>query len=353
MRIIVVGISHKTAPIEVREQFYLNGLEQDFLLSLMKNQAHVAEAFILSTCNRTEVYAGLIEGHGDGQCLMDALFTAKRKGINDSLRACFYVLWNEQAVEHLFRVACGMDSQVLGEKEILGQVKASFSRASEKAMLGRSFHILSNFTLRTGKKARHETAISIGGSSVSWAAVKMAEDLCGSFRTRNILVIGAGKMGETGLHQMKKRGAERLFVMNRTRRVAEEMAQKFSATAVEFCDIKETLERTDICLCSAGAPHFILEDKTVSKVMARRRERPLLIMDISVPRNVNPAAGAIPNVLLYSIDDLDTVVDANMKLRQSAVAEAEHIIQDELQNFLSRINEDLYRILPQRKQGRC
>ena len=329
----VIGINHTTAPIEIREKFYLNPLQQDLLLSELKANAGVAEAFVLSTCNRIEVYLKSVDELSSMDFVISLICKIKKMNPDGSYHQHFYTYSGMDAVEHLIRVSTGVDSLVLGEKQILGQVKSAVERARSLAMLSKYFNILTNIAIRAGKKSQTETDISCGGSSVSWAAINMAEENLQTLEEKSILVIGAGKMGELALAQLHTKGAGKIYLMNRTGEKAEALAQKFSGIPVSFMDIKDTLIDVDICICSAGAPHYILDKGMVEAVMAKRDHRKILFMDISMPRNIDPQTATVPGVTLFTIDDLDKVVGENMKRRRAAVSQVEAIIRQKTVEF--------------------
>ncbi len=339
MKIIAFGINHKTAPIEIREKFYLTPIQQDLFLSELKNDPTIAESLVLSTCNRTEVYLHTMMSGPYTEPLVKLISQIKKIDVSRDASKYFYLYEEEQALRHFLRVTAGLDSLVLGEKQILGQVKKAVERAREKAMLGRYFNILSNMAIRSAKKAHNETNISFGGSSISWAAINMAEDLMGTLEGKSILIIGAGKMGELALGQVRKKGVKRIYLLNRTEANAVTLAQKCGGIVVPFCDIKETLSEVDICICSAGAPHYILEKSTVEKVMRLRNDRKLILLDISMPRNIDPQVATLNNVFLTCIDDLDRVVGENMLKRQSAAVDVEKIIESKLTEFRARLSK--------------
>lgn len=329
----VIGLNHTTAPIEVREKFFLNPLQQDLLLSELKSNPGIAEAFVLSTCNRSEVYIKRVDSMTIVDFVVPLIARIKKVQLDQAHRKHFYCYEGLDAVEHLMKVVTGLDSLVLGEKQILGQVKHSVDRSRALGMLSKYFNILTNVAIRAGKKAQFETDISCGGSSVSWAAINMAEENLGTLEGKSILVIGAGKMGELALTQLQNKGAEKIFLMNRTGEKAEFLARKFSGIPVSFMDIKQTLIDVDICICSVGAPHYILDKDMVEAIMVQRDHRKLLFMDISMPRNIDPLAGMIDGVALFTIDDLDKVVGENMKRRQAAVVDVEDIIRQKIDDF--------------------
>ncbi|MBL8013397.1 MAG: glutamyl-tRNA reductase [Candidatus Omnitrophica bacterium] len=329
----IIGINHKTAPIEIREKLYLNPLQQDLLLSELKSNPAVAEAFVLSTCNRIEVYIKRVDGVKNMDFVVSLIAKIKKLKFDFEYSKHLYIYEDNEAINHLMRVACGIDSLVLGEKQILGQVKSSVERARGVGILSKYFNVLTNIVVRAGKKAQNETDISCGGSSISWAAINMAEDKLGTFDGKSVLVIGAGKMGELALAQIHNKGAQKIYLMNRTGEKAEALAEKFSGVPVSFIDIKETLTEVDVCICSVGAPHYILDRAMVEAIMAKRSYRKLIFIDISMPRNIDPATSLVEGVCLFSIDDLDKVVGENMKKRQAAVLQVQNIIAQKISEF--------------------
>lgn len=339
MNPIVVGISHKTAPIEIREKFFCTPLQQELLLSELKSHPAVVESLVLSTCNRTEIYSATLHGRKDADSLFKLLFEIKGIPLTREFEKHFYLYEGEKVIRHFLKVTTGLDSLILGEKQILGQVKESVELARKKAMLGRQFNILSNIAIRAGKKAHSETDISFGGVSLSWAAVTMAEKILGSLQDKSVLILGAGKMSELAGEQIRKKGIREIFVMNRTQSCAEALAESVKGEAVSFGDIKEILAKVDVCICSVGAPHYILEKNTVGKVQAAHPSRKLIFVDISMPRNIDPEVSTISNVQLFYIDDLDKVVMDNMRKRQAAVSDVEQIINTKTSEFYRKINQ--------------
>ncbi len=339
MKTFIFGINHKTASIEIREQLFLNPLQQDLFLSELKSYPHVSEAMVLSTCNRTEVYLRAWHSSQLFEDLLQLISRIKKMPLAEELKQHFYYLEDREATRHLFRVTSGLDSLVLGEKQIIGQVKMAVDRARAQSMMGKYFNILSNVAIRTGKKAQTETDISCGGSSVSWAAIRKAEQILGTLSGRSLLIIGAGKMGELTLKQIRNKGAKNIYLMNRTGTAAQTLAETCQAIPVSFEDIKETLSEVDICVCAANAPHFILDKKMIEKIMALRQNRALILIDISMPRNIDPLVGGIERVTLFHIDNLQSVVQENMLRRQNAVAQVQAMIEDKIQDFYVKISK--------------
>jgi glutamyl-tRNA reductase len=336
---IVIGINHKHASIAVREQFSLSETEQQYLLSELKSLPEIIEAFVLSTCNRVEIYAHQLTGCSLEEVLIQQIFTVKKIPFQASLHKHFYCHRGEQAIRHLLRVATGLDSLILGEKQILGQIKEATILAQAKGLFQRDFNILANTAIRTGKKAHTQTTIGFGGSSVSWAAVAMAENFLGSLSGKSILILGAGKMSEMAVKQIANKSPRKIYLMNRTQTTAMDMAQKYGAQSVGFYDILPVLQDVDICICATGAPHYILEEDMLQRVMQHRAHHPVLLIDISVPRNIDPGVVKISGVQLYTIDDLDKVVQSSQAIRASAVDAVECIIEDKLKDFQKKLRK--------------
>jgi glutamyl-tRNA reductase len=206
-------------------------------------------------------------------------------------------------------------------------------------MLGKCFNVLSGIAIRAGKKAQSETQISYGGVSVSWAAVTIAKRMLGTFQNKSFLIIGAGKMGHLAAGHLKNKGAKYIYIMNRSKEKAEQLARKFDGTPVSFWDIKEILKEVDVCICSAGAPHYLIERDLLEKVMATHQKKKLLCVDISIPRNIEPTVSSLNNVSLVTIDDLGDVVAANMAKRYSAVSQVEAIITAKIEEYYNKISK--------------
>ena len=339
MELLVLGINHKTAAIEVREKFYLTPTQQELLLSQLKNDPNVAEAFVISTCNRTELYLHCVSDTFNTDLFFNLISSIKKIDLDKKLISTVYMYKDAEVVSHLFNVACGMDSLVLGEKQILGQVKLSFERSAQMGLFSKHFNILSNLAIRAGKKAQTETHIGSGGSSVSWAAISMAQKIIGDLTKASVLIIGAGKMSKLAVGQIFNKGFKKLYLMNRTPENAEPLAQKFNAETVPFCDIKEVLSQVDLVFCASGAPHYIIDQKTLVKVMPQRAQKPIVFLDISMPRNISPDITALAGVSLYTIDDLEGIVQENMAKRQEAVLQVQIIVQNKIKEYFEKISD--------------
>ena len=338
MNIFVSGISHKTAPIDIREKFYLSETERRLLLSTLQSDPSVVEVIVLSTCNRTEIYANIISKNAS-EILLKTLFKIKNVSYPSEFKKYFYQHCDQDAIKHFYRVCAGLESIVFGERQILGQVKTAIELSRNRGMLGKHFNVLTGLAVRTGKKAQNETQISYGGVSVSWAAVTMAKRMLGTFRNKSFLIIGAGKMGHLAAGHLKNRGAGHIYVMNRSKEKAEFLAEKFSGTPVSFWDMKEILRKVDVCICSAGAPHYLIENDLMEKIMFARKGKELLCVDISIPRNIEPSVSSLKNVSLITVDDLGDVVAKNMEKRYAALSQVENIISKKVDQYNDKISK--------------
>jgi len=330
----VIGINHKTSSIDIREKFFLGKPDCELLLAQLKSSPFVIEALVLSTCNRTEIYAHLIED--DPDLLIRHLFRLKKIEYTSELRKHFYVHASNQAIVHLLRVSGGIESLVLGEKQILGQVKAAIELSRGAGMLGKYFNLVTNAAIRVGKKAQNETLIGCGGSSTSWAAITMAHSLLGSLENKNILILGAGKMGKLTVNHLQNKGLANIYIVNRSYEKAVTLAEKCGGTAVGFWDLKMAMQNSDICICSVGAPHYIIDTALVREVIEKRAHREMLFIDISMPRNIDPAVSEISRVQLKSIDELDPIMEETVKKRQDSVRNVEAIIENKLEHVCAK-----------------
>ncbi|MEI8012854.1 MAG: glutamyl-tRNA reductase [Candidatus Omnitrophota bacterium] len=331
MSLVLIGVNHKTCPLAIREKFFLQPTEKELLFSELRNDPAVAGVFILSTCNRTEIYVDLLNNKVSS--IFQRFFAVKRLPLEDNLERFFYVIHEQLAVVHLLRVATGLDSLILGEKQILGQVKDAFNFARGEKMLHRSFNILSNIVVETGKKIRRETDIDFGGLSISWAAVAKAQESFGSLAGKDVLIMGSGKMGDLAARQLVKKGVGNVYIMNRTHDKAEHVAEGCCGTAVPFWQLKDILVKVDVCLCATGAPHYVVTKDLMEEVMSCRKGQRISIVDIAVPRNIDPLVTCVPGVSLSVVDDLSQMVQSSMNKRLTAVERAEEIIRMKTDEF--------------------
>jgi glutamyl-tRNA reductase len=333
MRLLLVGISHRTAPIELRERLDFQARGLAAALRAVAAQGSTAETVVLSTCNRAEVYATCDEVGGARDDLVDFLgqfHEVDRAAVLPHV----YDLTDLDAVRHLFRVASGLDSLVVGEPQILGQVKEAHAAAAEARVVGPVLNRLFHSSFGVGKRVRSETALGSGAVSVSFAAVALARKIFGDLGGRNVLVVGAGEMGKLTAQHMKSQGVQRITIVSRTMAHAARTAETIgSASAAPWNELDAALGGSDIVITATGALAPILTKAHIESVMRPRRNRPLFIIDIAVPRDVEAAAGEIEQVFLYNIDDLQAVVAENMARRAGEVAQAEAIVGEEVERF--------------------
>ncbi len=333
MHLLIVGLSHKTAPVEVREKLSFPLTEQEEALNKLLRYPHIAEGVILSTCNRTEVYAVASEELKGQQEVVD--FLCDYSGIKKrKLHPYLYFLSERGAVHHLFRVVSSLDSMVVGEAQILGQVKEAYEAALEFGVTKSIFNRFFRQALSVGKRVRSETAIGESAVSISYAAVQLAKTVFEELVGRLVMIIGAGEMGELTVKHLIDLGVKSVLVTNRTYQRAVDLAKEFGGRAVAFERRFEEMHLVDIVISSTGAPHYVIEKDDLVEVMKRRRGRPIFLIDIAVPRDVDPEVGKVYNVFLYDIDDLEAVVEANKKEREKEAQRAEEIIEEEVGEFL-------------------
>ena len=317
MKLLITGVSHKTAPVEVRECLAFREESLPAALADLTSRDGVAEAVILSTCNRVEI-ALATEDSADPQSVTDA-FLADQKALRpETLEPHIYRHEGRDAIHHLFRVAASLDSMVVGEPQILGQLKNAYAAAKDCGAVCGWLDGLMTRAFSVAKRVRSETGIGQMAVSVSYAAVELARKIFGSLSNRTVMIVGAGKMSELAARHLRRSGASHVFVTNRTPERAEEMARLFQGTPVEYTRFLNMLPEVDILITSSGAPHYILHKDEMHRVIAARRNRPMFVIDIAVPRNVEPAVNEIDNIYLYDIDDLQEVVNANLRERMMA-----------------------------------
>jgi glutamyl-tRNA reductase len=324
--VIVVGVSHHGAPLDVRERLVFRGSEVLPLLERLRVAAAVREGVLLSTCNRTELY--LVEGEGEGA---GAAWSLLGERLGGDASAYGYVRRDREAAAHLFRVASGMDSMVVGEAQIHGQVRDAWeaSRPASGAVLNRLFQ----GALLVGGRVRSETALGHGAMSVSSAAVQLAKKIFGSLTGRRVMVLGAGEMAELALASLQHEGVHAAIVANRSFARAEALAAQYGATAAHYDEAWASLADVDLLLCSTASPRPVVSAERIRGAVERRGDRPLCILDIALPRDVEPAAAELDNVFLYDLDDLRAVVSASVARRQSALPAAETVIAEEVEKF--------------------
>lgn len=331
----LVGLSFRTAPIAVRDRVAVGDNDLPSVLERLRETNSIDEVAVISTCNRTEIYA-----LGAAQELVETLegFLADRSGMPLSeLRKSLYTSTGHDAANHLFRVASGLDSMILGEPQVIGQTRRAYAVAKQEGAIGRAMSALFDTTLHAARRARTETGIARGAVSISFAAVELARQIFGKLDEKEVLILGAGKMSALTMDNLKAQGAQSCFIANRSLPRAEEMARAHDARVYPWERLEEALGRVDIVIASTAAPHPVLNAAVVGEAMKRRRNRPLFIVDIAVPRDVEENVGELYNVFLFNIDDLKSVIEENLARRKQEVARAEEIIDGEVTRYLTKL----------------
>lgn len=337
MNIILIGMNHKTAPLEIREQLAFScGDGVDPLKEIMRGP-QIMEALYLSTCNRVEVLASTLEMNEAIEGMKTFILAQGNLGRGE-MEKCLYIHSGSDAVRHLFRVASSLDSMVMGEPQILGQVKDAYRQCVEGNASGVIMNKLLHHAFRTAKRVRTETAIAQNAVSVSFAAVELAKKILGHLQGRSILLVGAGEMSELAARHLIEHGAERIIVANRTYARAVKLAEEFHGIPVDFEHLAETLKEVDIVISSTGAAGYIISKEMIQAALHRRKNRLLFLIDIAVPRDIDPAASEVDNAYLYNIDDLQEVVDENIRGRLKEAEKAEQIIDEEVVIFTDWFN---------------
>ncbi len=334
MHIIVAGLSHKTAPVEIRETVTFPEQILSDALHMLTGYPSINEAVILSTCNRMEIYVVASDpdkGKDDVIRFISDYHSLER----DKLEKYLYFREGKNAILHLFRVASSLDSMVIGEAQILGQVKTAYNAAFEAEATSTVMNRLFRHGFLAGKRVRTETEIGESAVSISYAAVELAKKVFESLTGRTVMLIGAGEMIELTATHLLSNGVSNVIVTNRTYERAESLAQKYNGVAVRFNDFVDQMVHADIVISSTGAPHYVVTKDHVNFVMQKRKNKPIFFIDIAVPRDIDPAAAKIYNVFAYDIDDLDSVVQTNLEERKKAATIAEEIVEHEVANFSS------------------
>jgi glutamyl-tRNA reductase len=332
MNIIVIGVNHKTAPIEIREKVAFSDDRLEEPLKRILSLSSIRENIILSTCNRVEVYAN---AHSVGEAIRDLkAFLSEFHGIPDQeLERFLYVHHGEEAVRHVFRVASSLDSMVVGEPQILGQVKSAFGEAAHYHTAGAILNRLLHRAFTVAKRIRTETDLGNRAVSISFVAVELAKKIFGDLHDKAVLLVGAGEMCELAARHLVNHGVSRVTVTNRTPQPARELAQVFSGSVVPFHQLREALRTADIIISSTASPHYVIGRFEVASIIKARRNRSMFFIDIAVPRDVDPGVNSIENVYLYDIDDLQDVADANVRDRGKEAKKAEEIVEREVTRF--------------------
>jgi len=345
MHIILVGVNHRSAPIELRERLAFRREQLPEAFDRLREEVGLSEAAILSTCNRVEIYAGVPEA--DGTVARLRRFLSERGGIEPAgLAERVYHYTEPQSVRHLFSVVSGLDSMVLGEGEIVHQVKHAYEWAKHCGATGKVFNVLFQRALNAAKAVRAQTGIGCGRTSIGTVAVALSEKIFGRLAGRTVLLIGIGKIGELTLKRLADRGVRDIRLMNRSPERAAEAAARYRATPLPLERLQEELLEADIVITSTGAPGHLLCRADIEQAMRKRHQRPLCLVDLGVPRNIEPSAGRLDNVYRFDVDDLQGVVEHGHRARQEAVDQSRLIIDHRVERFLSWWREDLERCEP-------
>ncbi|PZR59502.1 MAG: glutamyl-tRNA reductase [Candidatus Meridianibacter frigidus] len=333
MPLVCLGLSHHTAPLEVRERHTFPASRMAEALIALRDYEAVKEAAMLSTCGRLEIYAEL-DDYESGVTQLKAFLENFRHGDVDDLENYLYTLLGRQAVEHLFRVSTGLDSMLIGEAEILGQVKDAYVQAQAAQSLGTTLHKLFREALNAGKLARSQTHIGNESVSIATAAIELARSHIGDLAQRSVVVIGAGKMAKIAARRLREAGATQLYVTNRTIARAQDLvAQIGYGDAIDLPGLGDAVAACDLVVTSTGAPDFVLTKENVAAAMARRPHQPILIIDIAVPRDADPQIAELENVSLVDVDGLRNSVDSTLQSRRAAIPMVEEIIDEYIERF--------------------
>lgn len=334
MHILAVGLNYRTAPVAFREKFTFPEEQLPDALRQLKQTKSILECVIVSTCNRTEIYAVVDRLNVCGYYIryfMEQWFHIPNSEFTNYLN----IYEDHAAIEHLFRVTSGLDSMIIGETQILGQIRDSFLLAQQEKATGIMFNTLFKQAITMAKRAHSETTIGENAVSVSYAAVELGKRIFGHFKNKNVMIIGAGKMSELTVKHLFANGANKVVVANRTVQRAEELAEKFNGIACLLEDVRVMLVRhkIDIVISSTGSPGFVLTREELATIMPQRKSRPLFMVDIAVPRDLDPGISELPDVFLYDIDDLQGIVEDNLEQRRKEAAKVEQMISKELETF--------------------
>ncbi len=329
MNIILAGLNHRTAKVEIREQFALSEEKIGEALYALKKNPLIQEALILSTCNRVELYA-VVTKTEEG---CDALKSFFLHEPNEAVASALYLYTAKDCLRHLFRVSSSLDSMMIGEPQILGQLKDAFDLAMSHKSTGVLLNKVFKKAISVAKRVRTETKIAENAVSISFAAVELAKKIFGKLHQKSVMLVGAGEMATLSARHFISNGVRSIFIANRNYERTLELASEYNGIPVKFEDFFVEMTQSDIVLCSTGAPHYLIGPQEVSKVIAARQNRPIFFIDISVPRNIDPAINHLDNVFLYDIDDLKLSVETNLRSREAEALKAEEIITEEVEQI--------------------
>ena len=333
MSIVLVGVNHKSAPIEVRERLAFSEDACAASLRELVDGELIREGLIVSTCNRVEVLTETTSGRFEDTTDRVIQFLSRSDVPRDFFEANLYKHVDDGAVRHLFRVASSLDSMVVGEPQVLGQVRKAYSIALDAGTAGRVLNRLVHHAFRVAKRVRTETGIGANAVSISYMAVELGKKIFNSLKGQTALLIGSGEMAELSARHLVNAGVSRVMVANRTGTSAQELADSFGGQAVDFERLSDHLAEADVVICSTGAKEFVVTEQMARNALQKRRNRPSFFIDISVPRNVDPAIGKIPNMFVFDIDDLESVISSNIREREREAERAELIVESEIMQF--------------------
>jgi glutamyl-tRNA reductase len=330
--LLVIGVSHKTAPVEIRERLALTERRAQEFVRDLRGAADVQEAVAISTCNRTELY--LVVGDPVEAESTALAMLSRQAGIRPTaLASAIYAHRNCDAARHLYRVTAGLESMIVGENEIQGQVKRAYEAALSKETTGPLTNRLFKAAIETGKRVRTETGIGERQLTLPAVAVSLARELLGELDGREVVILGTGETSELTARALADSGVRAVFVATRRRDRAIGLARRYGGTSVNFDELPQTLQRADIVVAATASPHLLLEAAELEQVMTRRRHKPMLLIDLAVPRDIDAASAGIAGLSLYDIDDLQAVISRNRNVRQAEARKAEGIIEEEIQHF--------------------
>lgn len=334
MEIVVIGLNHITASVELRERMSFSKEQAGEISERILASGLMHEVLVLSTCNRTELYGVPDRWSGNRTEHLENFLTSYHKLQPENVNGSLYTHADREAVRHIYRVASGLDSMMVGEAEILGQVRKAYTHAYKLGVTGRVLNRLFQSAIEVGKRVRTDTGIGVRPMSVAFSGVKLAEKLLTSLKDRRGLILGAGATSERVLRHLCDRGMQHIRILNRNAERAEKLAARYGCSEVlPWKELAKSLEWPDLVVTSVASSEPVLTREMLQKVMARRKKRTLMLMDLGVPRNVAPGAGEVKNVFLYNIDDLKEIVLQNLKARQQEVPRAEAIVEEHIQNF--------------------
>jgi glutamyl-tRNA reductase len=336
LNLVLVGLNHRTASLDFRQLASFNAIQLPEELKRLSARPAILESMIISTCNRVEILSNVDDQSNGIESIESFLAEFSRISL-PILQPKLYRYSDDQAIRHVFRVASSLDSMILGEPQILGQLKSCYSIAVDAQTVGTYLNSLLQASFRAAKRVRTETSIGEYSVSVSSAAVELIRKIFDDIKKKSILIIGAGEMAEAALQHLGESGARVVYIANRSPEAAKDLAMRFSGIAVPFNELREWISRSDIIFTSTGAQETLINPSMAQEIMHSRKNTPMVFIDISVPRNVDPGVGNIENVFCYDIDDLGTVVESNLQERVKAASAAEKIVEQEVEALCSKL----------------